>query len=74
MVDITNQAGQQAVQRQAESAAESSTLGPGTAGHTQTGAAYRGMEVAANEGLPHPAEPGLPNRSGGGKLSDDGPA
>lgn len=35
------------------------TLGPGTAGHTTSGAAYRGHEVAANTGAPHPAEPGL---------------
>lgn len=53
---------------------ETETLGPGTAGHATTGAAYRGHEVAANRGLPMAEERGFPNRAGGGKLDEEGPA
>lgn len=74
MVDDTNEAGRQAVERAAKAAEAVDTLGPGTAGQTTSGAAYRGREVAANTGAPHPADPGLPNRSGGGKLDNAGPA
>ncbi|HWI62543.1 MAG TPA: hypothetical protein VNT75_11930 [Symbiobacteriaceae bacterium] len=64
MVDNTSEAGRQAVE-QAQAAAEQSTaLGPGTSGHTTTGAAYRGREVASNAGAPTPAEPGFGTTNG----------
>jgi hypothetical protein len=50
-----------AVQHQEQAAATSDTLGPGTAGHTISGAAYRGMEVAARTGAPSPEERGFSN-------------
>lgn len=50
------------------------TLGPGTAGQTISGAAYRGHEVAANTGVPMAEERGFPNKAGGGKMDDEGPA
>lgn len=74
MVDNTNEAGRQAVERAKAAAAQTDNLGPGTAGHTTSGAAYRGMEVASQTGAPTPAERGFPNRAGGGKLDNDGPA
>lgn len=54
----------EAVQRARRSAPETSQLGPGTAGHTITGAAYRGQEVAGNTGSPAPAEPGFTSSTG----------
>jgi|GEM_PF-5002516 len=45
---------------QREAARQTSELGPGTAGMTTSGAAYRGMEVAAHTGQPSPADPGFP--------------
>lgn len=35
-------------------------LGPGTAGYTTSGAAYRGTEIANATGQPAPADPGFP--------------
>jgi hypothetical protein len=63
MVDNDIKAGRQAVER-AAAARESSPLGPGTAGHTIAGAAYRGQEVAVSTGSPGPAEPGFTNDTG----------
>lgn len=74
MVDTHSEAGGEAVERQRRAARETDTLGPGTAGHTTSGAAYRGHEVAANTGAPSPAEIGFPDRTRGGKMDDDGPA
>jgi len=74
MVDNTNEAGRKAVQQAAEAAENESALGPGTAGNTISGAAYRGQEVAAKTGEPHPADPGFANRTRGGKLDNGGPA
>ncbi|HLN64325.1 MAG TPA: hypothetical protein VK464_22630 [Symbiobacteriaceae bacterium] len=45
-------------------AAHSDPLGPGTAGYTTSGAAYRGREVASNIGAPTPAEPGFNTKFG----------
>ncbi len=45
---------------QRAAARQSDQLGPGTAGRTISGAAYRGMEVAAHTGQPSPADPGFP--------------
>lgn len=47
------------------------TLGPGTAGHTISGAAYRGHEVAEHEGVPMAEERGFPNRARDGKMAGD---
>lgn len=74
MVDNTNEAGRQAVQRAQAAASKTDNLGPGTAGHTTSGAAYRGMEVASQVGAPTPAERGFSNTARGGKMQDDGPA
>lgn len=54
-------------------ATHTDSLGPGTSGHTISGAAYRGMEVASNTGAPSPDERGFSNTRKG-KLADDGPA
>jgi hypothetical protein len=40
-------------------AAETDPLGPGTAGYTTSGAAYRGKEIASSMGVPGPADPGF---------------
>lgn len=64
MVDNTSEAGRQAVERAAAAAAQSSTLGPGTAGFTTSGAAYRGKEVASNIGAAPPAEIGFTTSNG----------
>ncbi|MEW8978270.1 MAG: hypothetical protein AB2385_07675 [Symbiobacterium sp.] len=49
-----------AVEKRRRAARETSALGPGTVGYTSSGAAYRGMEVAAGTGAPSPADPGFP--------------
>lgn len=70
----------EAVQRARRAAPETDPLGPGTAGHTTSGAAYRGQEVAGNTGSPAPAEPGftqstgLGYNDGGVSYNDYGPA
>ncbi len=74
MVDNTNEAGRQGVRRAEAAAAKTDILGPGTAGHTTSGAAYRGQEVASSVGAPTPAERGFSNTARGGKMVDDGPA
>jgi len=51
---------EQAVEKQRRAAQKSNPLGPGTAGYTTSGAAYRGVEVAAATGAPTPADPGFP--------------
>lgn len=56
---MTDRPEQEAVAKQRQAAAETSWLGPGTAGHTISGAAYRGHEVAAHIGAPSPASPGF---------------
>lgn len=50
----------EAVESRRQAARETDQLGPGTAGYTISGAAYRGMEVAADTGSPSPADPGFP--------------
>lgn len=72
MVDNTSEAGRQALERAAAAAEQSSNLGPGTAGKTISGAAYRGREVAGNEGAPTPAEPGFGTSNGLGYNGDEG--
>lgn len=71
LVDFDNEAGRQAVERaaqavdqKAQAARETSDLGPGTAGYTISGAAYRGYETAPDVGAPSPAEPGIRSRTG----------
>lgn len=54
----------QAVDRSRRAAPETDPLGPGTAGRTTSGAAYRGQEVAGNTGAPAPAEPGFTQDTG----------
>lgn len=49
-----------AVESRRQAARQTDQLGPGTAGFTMSGAAYRGMEVAADTGKPSPADPGFP--------------
>ncbi|MBP2018772.1 hypothetical protein J2Z79_002187 [Symbiobacterium terraclitae] len=49
-----------AVEERRRAVRASHPLGPGTAGRTTSGAAYRGMEVAAATGEPSPADPGFP--------------
>lgn len=73
MVDNTSEAGRQAVEKNRAAASRTDDLGPGTAGHTISGAAYRGMEVADNTGEATPAERGFSNTRGG-KLDNGGPA
>ncbi|MGE5675709.1 MAG: hypothetical protein ACM3XM_17810 [Mycobacterium leprae] len=51
-------------ERKSATAANTDNLGPGTAGYTTTGAAYRGKEVADNQGVPGPAEPGFQGNTG----------
>lgn len=60
MAERENSAEAQAVESRRRAAQETDPLGPGTAGHTISGAAYRGMEVAADTGAPSPADPGFP--------------
>jgi hypothetical protein len=55
---------QQRVAAAQRAAAHTDTLGPGTAGHTISGAAYRGTEVAAHTGASSPAEPGFQSDHG----------
>lgn len=50
----------EAVESRRQAAQQTDALGPGTAGFTISGAAYRGMEVAADTGNPSPADPGFP--------------
>jgi hypothetical protein len=71
LVDNDNEAGHEGVQREQRrverrerAASQTSTLGPGTVGHTISGAAYRGQEIAADIGAPSPAEPGFGERFG----------
>jgi hypothetical protein len=64
MVDNDSEAGRQAVARAAAAAQQSDSLGPGTAGYTTSGAAYRGREIAGNNGSPTPAEPGFGTTNG----------
>lgn len=70
MVDNTTESGRQALERAMAAAHQSSTLGPGTAGHTMTGAAYRGQEVASNIGAAPPAEPGFGTDTGLGYAEE----
>lgn len=70
MVDNDNEAGRQAVQR-AAAARNQETLGPGTAGYTTSGAAYRGKEIAASMGVPGPEEVGFTSNTGLG-YADEG--
>lgn len=56
------------VQRARAAARESDWLGPGTAGQTTSGAAYRGQEVAAQRGVPSPADPGFTQNTGLGYV------
>lgn len=49
-----------AVQNRMEAPQQTNQLGPGTAGLTISGAAYRGMETAADTGKPSPADQGFP--------------
>lgn len=64
MVDNTIESGRQAVERARQAAEQASSLGPGTAGYTTSGAAYRGQEVASSLGAPHPEEPGFVTSNG----------
>ncbi len=64
MVDNDLRAGNEAVRRAARAAAQDGDRGPGTAGYTTSGAAYRGNEVAAAMGRPHPAEQGFTQDDG----------
>lgn len=74
MVDNTSEAGRQAVER-ARRAAETEPLGPGTSGHTTSGAAYQGQNVADARGVPGPAEQGFGGtRTGLGYTADTPPA
>lgn len=63
----------EAVARARQAMAQTSDLGPGTAGYTTSGTAYRGMEIAAATGQPSPEDRGFSNTKEG-KLGDDGPA
>lgn len=60
-----------AVARARHSAPRTSPLGPGTSGHTTTGAAYRGQEVAEKSGQPAPAEPGFGSGYGLGYVDEE---
>jgi hypothetical protein len=60
MPTYENQDEAKAVRSRKEAASATDPLGPGTAGYTTSGAAYRGMEVAADTGAPSPADPGFP--------------
>jgi hypothetical protein len=64
VVDIESEAGRQAVERARVAAEQDSTLGPGTAGYTTSGAAYRGQEIASEIGAPSPEEPGFGSATG----------
>ncbi|MDF2627947.1 MAG: hypothetical protein K0R39_1778 [Symbiobacteriaceae bacterium] len=70
MVDNTSESGRQAVELAMEAARQSSTLGPGTAGYTTSGAAYRGKEVAGNTGAAPPAEVGFGTDNGLGYAEE----
>lgn len=59
------------MKRTAPEKPKTDTLGPGTAGRTISGAAYRGHEVAAHEGLPMAEERGFPNRARDGKMAGE---
>ncbi|HYG60046.1 MAG TPA: hypothetical protein VD902_18425 [Symbiobacteriaceae bacterium] len=79
MVDSDIEAGHQAVERARRAAEERTDLGPGTAGFTNNGAAYRGKEVAGNNGEPGPAEIGFTQQDGlhyndGGERFEYAPA
>lgn len=71
MVDNDIRAGHQAVQR-AQRATETNALGPGTAGYTTSGAAYRGKEIAASMGVESPAEVGFNTNTGLGYAEEGG--
>jgi|GEM_PF-1875394 len=73
MVDNDIKAGHQAVKQSQRTAQQSSTLGPGTAGHTISGAAYRGKEVADNRGEARPREIGFEGSTGLGYNDRKGP-
>lgn len=64
MVDNDSRAGHQAVERAIAATEGHSNLGPGTAGYTTSGAAYRGKEVAGNMGVPGPDEVGFTQDNG----------
>jgi hypothetical protein len=70
MVDNDMNAGHQAVQR-AKAATKTDTLGPGTAGFTTSGAAYRGKEIASTIGVPSPEATGFTTDSGLGYVSKE---
>lgn len=76
MVDNDTDAGRQAVEnvkRALEAQRlENSILGPGTAGYTTSGAAYRGQEIASSIGSPPPADPGFTQDNGLGYVDDEG--
>lgn len=59
MAEDREQAESEAVANARFAANHSDSLGPGTAGYTTSGAAYRGREVAGKNGAPTPAEPGF---------------
>jgi hypothetical protein len=58
--EFENEDEARAVESRRQAARQTDQLGPGTAGYTMSGAAYRGMEVAADTGKPSPADPGFP--------------
>lgn len=59
MIDYPSSPGAKAAKRALAQSRERTTLGPGVSGYTTSGAAYRGKEVAANRGIPGPAEQGF---------------
>lgn len=60
----------ESVRKQKQAATISDNLGPGTVGHTTSGAAYRGMEVAAHTGAPSPEERGFSNNPKPGNKNE----
>lgn len=71
MVDNDMEAGRQAVER-AQRATQTNALGPGTAGYSTSGAAYRGKEIAASMGVESPAEVGFTGSTGLGYAEEGG--
>jgi len=64
MIDHHSSPGAKAAERALAAKRERTTLGPGVSGYTTSGAAYRGKEVAANRGIPGPAEQGFGHTDG----------
>lgn len=71
MIDHPSSPGAKAAEQALAHGRQRSTLGPGVSGYTTTGAAYRGKEVAANHGLPGPAEQGFSHSNGLGYAESD---